>query len=44
MTTDNDFFRYDQEAWYQEFVDAEVREILGDTQDPEKFEFDDLPF
>jgi hypothetical protein len=43
--TDNDFFRMDQEAWYTEFVDAEVSEILADTNaHREIFEFDDVPF
>ena len=41
----NDFFRMDQEAWYTEFVDAEVSEILTDTNaHGEIFEFDDVPF
>lgn len=45
MTNSNDFFRLDQQAWFQEFVDHELSEIFQDT-DPqvEKFEFDDLPF
>jgi hypothetical protein len=43
--TDNDFFRMDQEQWYCEFVDAEVSEILADTNaHREFFEFDDVPF
>ncbi len=42
---DKDFFRMDQEAWYTEFVDAEVSEILQDTcPHREIFEFDDIPF
>jgi hypothetical protein len=42
---DNDFFRLDQEAWYTEFVDHEVSEILTDTNaHGEIFEFDDVPF
>lgn len=41
----NDFFRLEQEQWYTEFVDAEVSEILEDTnQHGEIFEFDDVPF
>ena len=28
----NEFFRLDQELWYQEFVDAEVSEINSSTQ------------
>jgi len=43
--TDSDFFRLGQEQWYQEFVDAEVSEILTDTiAHREIFEFDDVPF
>lgn len=43
--TDNEFFRLDQEQWYQEFVDHEVSEILTDTNTHrEFFEFDDVPF
>lgn len=40
-----DFFRLEQEQWYQDFVDHEVNAILQDT-DPqiEFFEFDDVPF
>ena len=44
MTTADFFadFHYDQ---YQEFVDAELREIFQDTSaHPEFFEFDDVPF
>ena len=41
----NDFFRMDQELWFTEFVDAEVSEILEDTDiHAEFFEFDDVPF
>lgn len=40
-----DFFRLDQEQWYQDFVDQEVSEILQDTYTHrEFFEFDDVPF
>lgn len=40
-----DFFRLDQEQWYQDFVDAEVYEIVKDTHTHrEFFEFDDVPF
>lgn len=42
---DNEFFRMDQELWYNEFVDAEVSEIRQDTNaQTEFFEFDDIPF
>ena len=45
MTFDNDFFRLDQQAWFQEFVDHELSKIPEDTNPQvEKFEFDDLPF
>jgi hypothetical protein len=44
MTTDNDFFRLDQQQWFEDFVDTELSEMLSDTQDPQKFEFDDIPF
>ncbi len=44
METD-DFFRLDQLQWYTERQDAELREILADTDPhPEFFEFDDVPF
>jgi hypothetical protein len=43
--TDREFFLQTQEQWYQEFVDAEIREILTDTNPHgENFEFDDIPF
>ena len=42
--TQSDFFREDQLDWYTEWVDAEVREIRGDTSTHnEIFEFDDVP-
>ena len=42
---DNEFFRLDQEQWFSDFVDTEVREIRGDTNPhSEIFEFDDVPF
>ena len=42
--SDNEFFRFDQEAWFEEWVDAEVREIVQDTNPHgEIFEFDDVP-
>lgn len=43
--TDREFFLQTQEQWYTEWVDAEVREILADTDaHSEFFEFDDVPF
>jgi hypothetical protein len=40
-----DFFQADQEAWFTEFVDAEVREIReAMSTQPEFFEFEDVPF
>lgn len=45
MTTDNDFFKQDQQQWYQEFVDAELREMFDNTNPhTQKFTFDDVPF
>ena len=42
---DNEFFRLNQEQWYEDFVDHEVSEIRGDTNTHgEFFEFDDVPF
>lgn len=43
--TDTEFFAADQEAWYTEWVDAEVREIREDTNPQfEIFEFEDIPW
>lgn len=43
--TDNEFFKFDQECWYMEFVDAEIAQIREDTnRHGEFFEFDDIPF
>lgn len=43
--TDREFFLQTQEQWYQEFVDSEIREIVGDTNPHDEFfEFDDVPF
>ena len=45
MTTDNDFFRMDQEQWYGEFAEYELPETFDYTMPhPENFEFDDVPF
>ena len=42
---DNEFFRLNQQQWFEEFVDAEVSEILGDVNTHnEIFEFDDVPY
>jgi hypothetical protein len=43
--TDSEFFKLDQQQWYQEWVDTEVSEICADTNPQiEFFEFDDVPF
>jgi len=42
--TDNEFFRLDQEQWYQEFVDAEVYEINQSTIPQEENFLLDVPF
>ena len=43
--SDNEFFRFDQEAWFEEWVDTEVREIREATNPhSEIFEFDDVPY
>lgn len=43
--TDREFYRFDQEQWYQEFVGCEVSRICEDTNTHrEFFEFDDVPF
>ena len=42
--SDNEFFRFDQEAWYTEWVDAEVREIRETTIPHEEIFFLDVPF
>jgi hypothetical protein len=45
MTTERDFFRMDQEAWYCEFVEQELSTNLEATHTHrEFFEFDDVPF
>ena len=42
---DNEFFRFDQEQWYQEFMDAEVSKIVNDTSvHNEFFDLEDVPF
>lgn len=43
--TYTEFFRLNQEQWFQEFVETELPENLDDTSAQiEKFEFDDVPF
>ena len=43
--SDTDFFSLNQEQWFTEFVEAEVSEILQDTNAHDNFfEFDDVPF
>jgi hypothetical protein len=45
MTPDNDFFRLDQQQWYQEFVESELSTKVQYTNPhPQKFTFDDVPF
>ena len=45
MTAKSDFFKLDQEQWYQEFVERELSENFNCAcLHREKFEFDDLPF
>ena len=34
--TDNDFFRQDQQQWFEDFVDEEVSKILHDMDIPEE--------
>jgi len=33
---DNDFFRQDQQQWFEDFVDDEVSKILEDMHIPEE--------
>ena len=41
----NEFFRFDQEQWYSEFVDAEVSEIMASNiVHDENFDLEDVPF
>ena len=45
LMTYTEFFRLNQEQWFQEFVETELPENLDDTSAQiEKFEFDDVPF
>jgi hypothetical protein len=45
MTSDTDFFRLDQEAWFQEFVEHELSTKVCDTDpQPEKFTLEDIHF
>ena len=42
--TDNEFFKLNQEQWFQEYVQSELSKKLNDTKAYiEKFEFDDVP-
>ena len=34
--TDREFFQLDQQLWFEDFVDQEVREILQDMDIPEE--------
>lgn len=41
----SEFFQQNQMEWFEEWVDAEVREILTDTDTHDEiFEFDPIPF
>jgi hypothetical protein len=42
--TDREFFQLDQEQWYSEFVDQEVREIRQSTIPHEENFLLDVPF
>jgi hypothetical protein len=43
--TDNEFFKLDQQQWYQEFVEAQLPKNFTHTNaHPEKFVLEDLPF
>ena len=43
--TDREFYRLDQEQWFQEFVEQELSTKVDDTHTHrEFFEFDDVPF
>ena len=42
---DREFFKLDQEQWYEDFVDQEVYEINQDTSHHNKiFDIEDVPF
>jgi hypothetical protein len=42
--TDSEFFKLDQETWFQEFVETQLSKNLPCTnQHIEIFEFDDVP-
>ena len=42
--SDSEFFRFDQEQWYSEFMDAEVSEIMtSNIVHDENFDLD-VPF
>ena len=34
--TDREFFQLNQQQWFEDFVDQEVREILSDMDIPEE--------
>ena len=43
--SDNDFFKLNQEQWFQEFTETELPKNFSNTDaHSEKFEFDDVPF
>lgn len=42
--SDSEFFKFDQESWYCEWVDREVSEIRESTNTHDEFfTFDDVP-
>jgi hypothetical protein len=45
LMSDNDFFKLNQEQWFQEFTETELPKNFSNTDaHSEKFEFDDVPF
>jgi len=43
--SDTEFFKFDQEAWFKEYMDTELSKKVGNTNTQiEIFEFDDVPF
>lgn len=44
MTTERDFFRADQEAWFEEFVEHELFTKVDNTNPQPESTFEDIPF
>jgi len=42
--TDNEFFKLDQELWFQEYVESELSKNIGDTDIQIENFFLDVPF